>query len=846
MSILRLDQFELASSEEGPWIPAVVPGGVHESLVAAGTIGHPLFGDNEAAVRWVEDETWWYRTEFAAPGGALAADERWRLVADGLDTVATVWLNGELVGGHANQFRPAVFDVSSLIREHNTLLLRFDPPLAGLRTPPVVADTVARVRKLMGSATSEPDGPIASNLARTLRRKATFSWGWDFAPRLPAIGVARPVELRRERAAVLAGHHVRAIEVDAVAGTAEVAIDVEADAFAYAGPLTARVALTAPDSRAHTVQIALDDDDYEGSACLSLPDALLWWSHDLGDQPLYDVLVELAASDGTVLDRVEDRVGLRVITLDRSPDGDGGRLFRFVLNGVPVFARGANWVPASMLVGSIAPQDVQSLVAMARSGEMNMLRVWGGGVYEQDAFYEACDEFGILVWQDFMFACTDYPDDDRALRAEVIQEADHQVRRLRNRPSLALWAGNNEVHAFHGMVHGNLDPTSAWGWSFFHDVLPGAVARNSPEALYWPGSPWADSDPKGVNGVADGDRHAWEVWHGADVGAGGPTDFAGRGEAMHFSRYRHDRGRFISEFGIHAAPELDTLRRWAAPDSLSLRSPQFEHRNKDTPKTKGWDLMAVETGVPTDLEQYVDFSMACQAEGLKVGIEHYRRRQPLCSGTLLWQFNDPWPGLSWSVVDHDRVAKAGYYFAQRAYRAVLTSFVRTDGGMLELWVTNSGRVAESLDLRVEVATFAGARIVDEQVAVVAPAATSRCVWSAAAADYGPGPDRYAWVSEALGRTEPNRLFFAPLKDLPLAVGRVELHAGPNIASTAELTLTSRGYSYLARVYAPAPGATFSRNYLDLRDGQEATITVRGLPQGFDPVLLRAAAYGGGR
>ncbi|GAA2211734.1 glycoside hydrolase family 2 protein [Nonomuraea monospora] len=817
-----LDRFELTHDEAGGWHPAKVPGGVHESLIAAGLLGHPYYGDNEHAARWVEEETWWYRTAFDGPDD-LAPGERLRLIFPGVDTVASFWLNGELIGSHESQFRPAVFDVTSLVRARNELRIRFTPPLAGLTAPPDITDTVARMKAILGAHApgdvpegEEPPGVMSANLALTLRRKATFSWGWDFGPRLPSVGLTRPAELRRERGAVVSAHHLRVTSVQD--GTARVAVDVEVDAFAHDGPLTPVVTLTAPDGRTFT-----------GTTSVTVADARLWWPHDLGEQPLYEVSIELTTPDGQVLDRVRDRIGLRTVTLDRSPDEEGGRLFRFVVNGVPTFARGANWVPASMLTGSVTPETVRALVETARRGNMTMLRIWGGGTYEQDAFYQACDELGVLVWQDFMFACVDYPSDDPTLRAEVAQEAEYQVKRLRNHPCMALWAGNNEVHAMHGLIHRGFEPGN-WGWAFFHDLLPSAVSRLSPEIPYWPGSPY--SELKRMNGVMDGDRHAWEVWHGVDVGAGGPAAFASRGEAVHFSRYRHDKGRFISEFGLHAAPALDTLRRWTPPGSLELHSPQFRHRNKDVPRNKGDDLMSVETGLPAGLEQYVDFSMACQAEGLKFGIEHYRRRQPVCSGALIWQFNDPWPGLSWSVVDHDLVPKAGFYFAQRAYRPVLASFVREDDGDLTLWVTNSGRAEAALELRVEVATFAGESVLDERVAVVAPPGSSRPVWSAPAAAYRPGPDRFAWVSGE--GVEPNRLFFAPLKDLPLGEGRIEARYGDRA-----VTLVSRGYTYLARVLSPSPGVTFSAGYLDLRDGQEARIEVGG--QAAD---LRVAWYGG--
>jgi beta-mannosidase len=482
------------------------------------------------------------------------------------------------------------------------------------------------------------------------------------------------------------------------------------------------------------------------------------------------------------------------------------------------------------------------LVDRARAANMTMLRVWGGGTYERDAFYDACDELGLLVWQDFMFACIDYPSDDPELRAEVTEEARHQVRRLRNHPCLALWCGNNEVHAIHGILDRSFAPGN-WGYAFFHEILPDAVARHSPGTDYWPGSPWGEDDPTGVNGVLDGDRHAWEVWHGIDLGAGGPTEFASRGEAVHFHRYAYDRGKFISEFGIHATPELSTLERWTEPGTLALHSHDLLNRNKDVPKDKGDAMMSVETGLPLTLREYLDFSMATQAEGLKFGIEHYRRRQPHNSGTLVWQLNDSWPGMSWSIIDYDLTAKAGYYFVQRAYRPVLASFTHTEAEGLRLWVTNSLPRPVTLRLRVELATFVGKQLHDERLDVTVPGLASLPVWTAGAG-VETGPDRFAWVSEEAGLVEANRLFFAPLRDLEFGAGRLESHVLDSTERGATIELRSHGYQYLARVASPAPGVSFNTNYLDLRDGDSVQIEVTGLPSGFDPRQLIATGYAG--
>jgi beta-mannosidase len=850
--ILEIADFELIDTEIGlersalpidGWLPALVPGGVHESLLAAGRIENPYRDRNENDVRWIEGRDWWFRTSFAASTESNG-DERTRLVFYGLDTVVDIWLNNLVLGHHENMFRPAEFDVTERMLPENGLLLRFSPPLAGLTVPTAVAQFRERLTSLIGmfltdsEAPSDSGGGFLTSTERALaplRRKAPCSWGWDFGPRLPSIGIWRPVELRTDTAAVIVGHHLSTEKIGADR-SATVRVLVEVDDFGSPNQLSALVELTGPSGRTSGTTLPVVSGRAEGN--LIVEEAELWWTHDLGDPALYELTITLLAG-ALPLDQVAERVGIRTITLDRSADPEGGNFFRFVLNGVGLFARGASWLPADMLVGSVNAERIDSLVGLARDGNMNMLRIWGGGIYERDAFYRACDEAGVLIWHDFMFACSDYPESDPTLALEVTQEAEYQIRRLRNHPSLALWCGNNEVQVLHGAVYQNYEPGD-WGFDFFYRVLPEAVAEFDGQTPYWPGSPWGEDPSEGwtaANGVLDGDRHAWEVWHGPM----GPSDgtYKSVGESRHYHRYAEDKGKFISEFGIHASPELLTLSRCLPPDQLYIHSESFDHHNKDTPKNKHDAILEIVTGLPETIEQYVDFTMISQAEGLKFGVEHYRRRAPHCSGTLVWQFNDVWPGFSWSVIDHDLVPKAGYHYLSRAFAPLLASF-RHDGDTLELWLSNSGRSEVTTTASVSLAGFDGTEHLGQEVTATIAPGDSRVVWVGGGSELT--EDRYAWVESREGAFPSNRLFFAQIRDIPFGNSTLDLAATRTGPGMAELQISATGFAYFVHALTPAPGARFVTNYLDLRDGETATIAVTGLADDFDPASIEVRSW----
>ena len=806
--------------DDGDWTAVPVPGDVHRALIEAEVIAHPFHDRHEGDCAWMEEREWWYRFSFDGPAQELEDSERLRLVFHGLDTYATVWLNGAELGRHRNMFREAVFEVTAHVRvgEANVVAVRFDPPLAHAG-PPL------------------PGQWAPNNHERVWMRKAQFGYGWDWGPRLPTIGIWRPVELRRERRAALTGVRCDVLELAPDHSHALVAVHVEAERFASDAPLTVAVSLAAPGGPAHEASVALEDG--RASAYLSVDQPRLWWTHDLGEPALHDLRVALR-DDGTELDARELRVGLRTLTLDQSPDPDepGTRFFRFVLNGVGVFARGANWIPAESFVGAIAPERYAQRLGAAVDANMNTVRVWGGGIYEHDLFYDLCDELGLLVWQDFMFACAMYPDDDAQLAREVELEARSQVARLRTHPSVALWCGNNENQWIHDRTFWERGGEPVPGARFYHEVLPRVTAELDPERPYWPGSPFGGSDH---NAREEGNVHNWEVWHGNYPRRFGEE--ARRGldpDHVAFTRYAEDMGRFISEFGVLSAPDRETLRRWIPADQLRHRSPALDHHTKDNPKDKIDSLLVTVTGLAGDLDEFVDFSMIAQAEAMKFGVEHFRRRKPHCSGTIVWQLDDCWPGLSWSLVDYHGFRKAAWWALRRAYAPVLASF-RDDDGAIELWVTNDTRGDVKDAARVRLANFGGATVTEEAIDVHVGAGESRRVRRWEPGTLEAGPDRYLRVEARAGAFAPNRWFFAAIKDLAREPATVEHDATTGPDGELQVRVRADRYAYFVHLGLVDEHAEASDDYFELEAGEERTVTVAHPARALQPsdVALRS-------
>lgn len=674
------------------WLPASVPGGVHTDLLALGKIPDPFVGDNEKKVQWITDSDWEYRRTFTSAPEALA-EARQFLVCDGLDTLAEVSLNGQLLGKTDNFYRQWRWDVTGLlIAGENEIIIRFRAPV------PFIREQEAQSRT-HGVNVAIPGGPHL--------RKPPYQWGWDWGPQLPAMGIWKDIRIESYTQARLLDVHVRQSHQN---GRVTLSADVTAAQWQVAD-LHAILKITAPNGQTQTVEMALTEGLVVNLKS-EIQNPKLWWPNGYtsitGEQTLYQLEITLHSGTQTI-DSRHFQIGLRTLELRREPD-QWGESFTFIVNGVPVFAKGANWIPADSFITRTTDAQLEYLIKSAADAHMNMLRVWGGGIYEEERFYDLCDRYGILIWQDFSFACSVYPaDDDFAENVRI--EAIENVRRLRHRASLALWCGNNE------MEQGWVD----WGWNqpadaynqtmkagydrMYHHLLPAVIAAEDPDHPYWPSSASSGIPFGQPNGDQRGDMHYWEVWHARKP----------------FTAYREQFPRFMSEFGFQALPTYKTIQSYAEPADQNMNSYIMEHHQRSG---NGNGLMLSQMTdtfrSANSFQSLVYLSMVLQAEGIRYGVEHWRRHRNRVSGTLIWQLNDCWPVASWSSVDYFGRWKALHYAAKRFYAPMLLS-VEDDSTRMAVHVTSDNTQPWGGFVRWRLESLTGALLASDEVLVNAAA-----------------------------------------------------------------------------------------------------------------------------
>ncbi len=619
-------------------IPATVPGCVHLDLLANRLIPDPYLDINEITNDWIGKTEWVYRLSFEAEPDSGKVQE---LVFEGIDTIATIRLNGEEIGRTFNMHRTYRFDVSSLLRRgENELSVTFHSAYA----------YGAEMEKHYGYRPNNYPGP------GNLIRKMACNFGWDWGPTLVTAGLWKPVRLESWDRVRLAETRVSAT---LAGGDGLVKVYARLARHGEAAPATLIAEIGGV-----TQTVAIEADAEEVSFDIRVPSPQLWWPHHLGAQPLYPLEIKLEDASGNLLDSYSKQIGFRSLRLDTSPD-EHGSAFTFIINDVAIFACGANWIPDDCFPSRVTAERYAARIDEAKAANINLLRVWGGGIFEWDEFYEACDRAGMLVWQDFLFACASYPEEE-PLRGEIVAEVRDNVVRLMPHASLIIWNGNNEN--IWGFDEWGWRPIIkdgvSWGLGYYLDVLPKLCAELDPDRPYYPGSPYSGSMDIEPNDDRHGCKHIWDVWN--DVG---------------YEVYRNYIPRFCSEFGWQAPPTWATLQESVHDEPLTPESHGVFHHQK---ATQGNDKLikglAGHLPVPQTMDDWHFTTQLNQARAIRFAIEHMRSHRDICKGAVVWQFNDCWPVTSWAALDSAGRRKPLWYAMQQAFHPrLLTIQPRGEG-----------------------------------------------------------------------------------------------------------------------------------------------------------------------
>jgi beta-mannosidase len=664
--------WEFKKATDTNWNTATVPGNVHSDLLQNNLIESPFIGDNEHNLQWISEVDWEYKTAFSVDKKTLQK-QNFELLFEGLDTYASVFLNDSLILKTNNAFREYQVDVKTLLEPVNTLRILFE-------------NTTTYEEKAKAKlGYSLPEGN------RIFTRKAQFQYGWDWGPKLNTSGIWRPVKLLAWNDYKIENIYIKQQELTESNAKLQVQIQNKAQ-------LDKELVYNVYINDSLVVQQS-EINNQKSEINFEIKNPKRWWPHNLGKPYLYDIKV-VVRNGQVILDSLSTKIGLRTIKLITEKDSMG-ESFYFNINDVPIYVKGANYIPQNSMQNKVTDAHYEQLLDDVVDADMNMLRVWGGGIYENDIFYKLCDENGILVWQDFMFACAMYPGDKEFLD-NVQQEAIDNVKRLRNHASIALWCGNNE----------NSEGWHRWGWQngrsesekeeiwgnylkVFDSILPNTVA-NFTGTDYWESSPkYGRGNPKYE---FEGDAHDWWIWH----------------DAYPFEHLEEHIPRFMSEFGMQSFPSYEVINYINQSDSLEITSEGFKNHQKHV---RGFELideyMSRDFPVPTShtersrsAEDYVYMSQVLQAYGITKGLEAQRRAKPYNMGTLFWQLNDCWPSISWSSIDFFGNWKALHYKAKKAFENVLVSSIIKDN-TLKTFVINDNLTAVTDSLHLKLIDFSG-------------------------------------------------------------------------------------------------------------------------------------------
>ncbi|MDE6348972.1 MAG: glycoside hydrolase family 2 protein [Bacteroides sp.] len=797
-----------AQSGTDKWMSATVPGTVHQDLLDHQLLPNPFWGTNEKKIQWVENEDWEYKTVFSVSEEQLSRGAA-MMTFEGLDTYADVYLNGALLLKADNMFVGYTVPVKEVLRlGENRLHIFFRSPIK--ETLPQWASN---------GFDYPADNDHSDKRLSVFTRKAPYSYGWDWGIRMVTSGIWRPITLRFYDVATVADYHVKQLsltdrlaeisnelEINSVSSEKEDAEIIISCSLKGGEPLTVRK------------QVVLNPGTNRVEVPVEIKNPVRWMPNGWGEAVLYDFTAQVVCRGKTVASG-HHRIGLRTIRLVNEKD-EHGESYYFEVNSIPMFAKGANFIPNDILLPSMTDERYATLFRDIKEANMNVVRVWGGGTYEDNRFYDLADENGILIWQDFMFGCTIYPADPTFLR-RVSEEADYNIKRLRNHACLAMWCGNNEV----------LEGLKYWGWQsrytpevyeefyrnydkLFRELLPAKVKQWDEGRFYVHSSPyfanWGRPDSWKI-----GDSHNWGIWYGKKTFESSDTEI----------------GRFQSEFGFESFPEMKTIATFASPEDYEIES---EVMNAHQKSSLGNDLirtyMERDFIVPEKFEDFVYVGLVLQGQGLRHCFEAHRRHRPYCMGTLYWQLNDSWPVVSWSSIDYYGNWKALHYQAKRAFAPLIVNPIHEDGNLNVYLLSDQLEDADGLTLDMRLTDFNGKKLAQESIKVKAPANSSVKVFGKAIEEWADAAKRkscyllFSLKDKQGHEVASNVHYFLPTKDLelPETVVKSKLKV---MDGSCEVTLSSAKLAKDVFIQIPYHGARFTDNFFDLLPGETRKIVI---------------------
>lgn len=705
------ENWHFKSESDTAWISASIPGCIHTDLLHHKIIEDPYYRLNEQSQQWIGEKDWIYRTEFKV-SDVIRNKDHINLIFKGLDTYADVYLNDSLILSANNMFRSWEIPVKDLLREElNTLKIYFHN---------VFKINMPKYENAPYELQAMPNNDQADIKLNMYSRKAGFHYGWDWGPRLITAGIWRPVYIEGWNDFKILNVHYIQKEVSNEQAQIIANLLIQSNKSEQT-----KIEIKHEQNTLASKKINLAAGQNNVSLEFTIDNPKLWWTNGLGEQPLYEMVAAISDNQGNYSE-LSEKIGIRSIEIVRDEDKFGKSMY-VKLNGHPVFMKGANYIPQDNFQNRVTRENYEYIIKSAVDANMNMLRVWGGGIYENDVFYDLCDEYGILVWQDIMFACAMYPADKEFLN-NVSKEVTQNVTRLRNHPSIALFCGNNE----------NEVAWYKWGWkkkydeatqkqyeqdlhTLFHEVIPKAIKKADPNVYYHPTSPVTNYNNIGKN---MGDSHYWGVWHGKRP----------------FKSFYKNVSRFVSEYGFQSYPEFSSIKKFTIPEDWFLesdvmhahqRSMGDERRDKDRGNRLINIYLERNFNTPKDFEKYIYVVQATQAKGLKIAIEAHRqnRAKNYCMGTLYWQLNDCWPVASWSSIDYYGKWKASHYIAKKSYEPVILTLEEV-GNKLNVYI-----VSDELDstanasFELKLLDFKGGILWETNKTLNIPANNSKLIFS---------------------------------------------------------------------------------------------------------------------